>query len=127
MLNKSLVAVGGTLLLAACSTTPAKAGVTVDTVADSRYVMSLDVVQFDCNQFVSREAHAHIDVVPRERATGAEAFRKTASVDLVVGSLVTMDAGIFAEVEDLRKVANDALQQAVDMALDDPAFVRLVR
>lgn len=191
-LRGALVAAGGMLLLAACSTTPttltyspaavpqaapAKASVVVDTVtdsrqhdatwlgairggfgnplktlvtdapvkdvvadafraglaarglntADSRYVMSLNVVQFDCNQFVRREAHAHIDVVLRERATGVEAFRKTASADLVTGSLVTMDAGIFAEVEDLRKVANDALQQAVDMALDDPVFVRLVR
>ncbi|MBI2241910.1 MAG: SHOCT domain-containing protein [Magnetospirillum gryphiswaldense] len=94
---------------------------------NSKYVMSLNVVQFDCNQYVRREAHARIDMVLHDRATGAEAFRKTASADLVVGDLITMDAGIFAEVEDLRKVANDALQQAVDMALDDPAFVRLVR
>jgi hypothetical protein len=40
----------------------------------------------------------------------------------VQGSLFAFDTAIFASVEDLRKVANDLLQRAVDEALDDPGL-----
>lgn len=39
-----------------------------------------------------------------------------------MGNLLSVDTGILADVEDLRKVANDTLQQAVDETLDDPTI-----
>jgi len=47
-------------------------------------------------------------------------------VDEVTGSVITLDAGIFADVEDLRKVANQVLQEAVDKTLDDPRVTKLL-
>lgn len=93
----------------------------------STYAMRLDVEQFDCNQYVRREAHARIDVSLVDKVSGQTAYRRKAVSDLVTGSLISLDVGVFADVEDLRKVANAALQDAVDQVLNDPAFVTLVR
>ncbi len=93
----------------------------------STYAMRLDVEQFDCNQYVRREAHARIDVSLVDKISGQTAYRRKAVSDLVTGSLISLDVGVFADVEDLRKVANAALQDAVDQVLNDPAFVTLVR
>jgi len=88
--------------------------------SNGRHAMELDVQQFDCNQFVRREAHAKVGVSIVERASGRSVFKQNYEADKVSGSLITMDAGIFASVDDLRKVANEALQDVVDRALDDP-------
>lgn len=93
----------------------------------STYAMTLDVEQFDCNQFIRREAHARINVALVNKASGQKAYQRQAVTDLVQGSLITLDMGIFADVEDLRKVANAALQDAVDQVLNDPTFLALVR
>jgi hypothetical protein len=97
------------------------------TGAGSTYTMHLDVEQFDCNQYVRREAHVRIDVSLMNKISGQMAYRRKAVSDLVTGSLFTLDAGMFADVEDLRKVANAALQEAIDQVLNDPVFVALFR
>ena len=48
-------------------------------------------------------------------------------IDTVEGSLVSLDTGVFASVEDLRKVAHKTLQKAIDQTLDDPEFRRAIR
>lgn len=88
--------------------------------ADGRQAMALEVEQFDCNQYVRREAHAKVGVVVVDRSSSKEIFRRYYEADKVTGSLVTLDAGIFASVDDLRVVANQVLQEVVDKALDDP-------
>lgn len=93
----------------------------------SAYAMTLDVEQFDCNQYVRREAHARINVALVNKASGQTAYQRKAVTDLVQGSLIALDVGLFADVEDLRKVANAALPDAVDQVLNDPAFLTLVR
>lgn len=93
----------------------------------SAYAMNLDVEQFDCNQYIRREAHARINVSLVNKASGQTAYQRKAVTDLVQGSLIALDVGLFADVEDLRKVANAALQDAVDQVLNDPAFLTLVR
>lgn len=100
-------------------TTALKArGLLTSTAGD--YGMQVVVNQFDCNQFVRREAHVRLHVSMVEIASGQQIYAKDIRVDKVTGSLITFDAGIFAAVEDLRRVANQALQEAVDQALDDP-------
>lgn len=46
----------------------------------------------------------------------------TYSSDVVEGSLLSLQTGIFADVEDLRGTAQKALREVVDKALDDPVF-----
>jgi uncharacterized lipoprotein YajG len=83
------------------------------------YGMQVVINQFDCNQYVRREAHVRLHISMVELASGQQIYAKDIRVDKVVGSRA---AGIFAAVEDLRKLANQALQEAVDQALDDPKF-----
>ena len=82
--------------------------------------MTVVINQFDCNQYIRREAHVRLQVSIVEFASGRQIYDKDIRIDKVSGSLLTFDAGIFADVEDLRKVANQALQEAIDQALDDP-------
>jgi len=82
--------------------------------------MTVVINQFDCNQYIRREAHVRLHVSIVEFASAQQIYDKDIRIDKVTGSLFTFDAGIFADVEDLRKVANQALQEAIDQALDDP-------
>jgi hypothetical protein len=85
----------------------------------AKYGMKVDVSQFDCNQYARREAHIRFDVSLVELPSGKNVYDTVITVDRVTGSMITFDAGIFASVEDLRKLANEALQEAIDKTLDD--------
>lgn len=85
-------------------------------------IMRVVINQFDCNQYVRREAHIEFAVELWDPEAERVVYEREVVVDNVEGSLVSLDTGVFAEVEDLRKVANDTLQQAVDKTLDDPAM-----
>lgn len=87
-----------------------------------RYDMRVIVNQYDSNQYVRREAHIRFAITVVDKASGKELFANNIAVDKVDGSLVTLNAGIFAEVEDLRLIANQALQEAVDKTLNDANF-----
>ena len=92
--------------------------------ADSpRYRMAIDVNQFDCNQVGRREAHIRFYVTVSEVGSGKQVYDRLIQVDKVTGSRVTFDAGVFASTEDLRKLANQALQEAVDQTLSDPNLI----
>ncbi len=90
------------------------------------YGLEVIVDQFDCNQYARREAHVRFTVSLVAFASGQQTYAKNVKVDKVTGSRITLDAGIFADVEDLRVLANEALQEAVDDALDDPQFIRSI-
>lgn len=91
-------------------------------LAQGRGDYGLEVVinQFDCNQLVRREAHVRLHVSVVNFATGEQVYMQDVRINKVSGSLLTLDASYFAEVEDLRRVANQALQEAVDQSLDSP-------
>jgi hypothetical protein len=57
-----------------------------------------------------------------DAASRKEKFRRTYTSDVIDGSLASLQTGIFASVDDLRVVAQKALQEVVDKALDDSAF-----
>lgn len=94
--------------------------------AGSQYSMRLDIEKLDCSQYWRREAHAHIGVSVINKVSGQVAYQRKVVADRVVGSEL-FDRGLFADTEDLRKVANATLQDAIDQTLDDPKFVALVR
>mgnify|MGYP006282730423 FL=1 len=83
--------------------------------------------QFDCNQYVRREAHVKFNVQLISADDGAVIFQDRVEVDTVQGSLVSLDTGLFASVEELREVAHETLQKAVDQTLNDPDFRRAIR
>lgn len=92
----------------------------------SPYLLELVVNQFDCNQLVRREAHAKITVSLVDKLSKQAVYQQMVQADKVTGSVLTMDAGILAKVDDLRIVANDVLQDAVDLAFNDPRFLAVV-
>jgi uncharacterized lipoprotein YajG len=93
----------------------------------SKYRLNVILTQFDCNQVGRREAHILMQVSLIEAGSEQEVYKKTLKADKVTGSRITFDAGIFASVDDLRQVANDVLQDAIDQLLHDPAFHAALR
>lgn len=88
-----------------------------------KYLLDVQINKFDCSQYVRREAHVILNITLVERSSKKAVYKRTITANKVDGSRMTLKAGAFASVEDLRKVANDALQDAVDQLVQDPAFV----
>jgi len=84
--------------------------------------LDVKVIKFDCNQFVRREAHADFEFTLTDRATSKVEYTSRVVKTEVQGSVFAFDVAAFASVEDLRAVANEVLQEAVDGVLDDPGF-----
>jgi uncharacterized lipoprotein YajG len=95
--------------------------------ANSPYVLAVTINQFDANQYIRREATADFSVVVTERATGREVWRGREKVYIVDGSILSLSTGIFASVEDLQRVALQAMNQAVDKLLDKPELRAVIR
>jgi hypothetical protein len=89
-------------------------------------MLTVIVNQFDCNQYVRREAHIKLQVVLTNRSDSKEVFSKLYQTDNVEGSIVSLKVGVFASVEELRALAEKTLNQAVNEVLDDPAFLSAV-
>ncbi len=88
-----------------------------------RYALDVGIRRFDCSQLVRREAHAQFNVSLTDRHNGLRVYEREVSIDRVSGGLLAGDAGIFGSVEDLRKLANETMQAAIDQALNEPTFL----
>jgi len=86
------------------------------------YQISGVIKKLDCSQYVRREAHAVIDVAVFEASTGKQVFTQTYTADELEGSLLALNVGAFGSVESLRALAEKALNEVVDKALDDTAL-----
>jgi uncharacterized lipoprotein YajG len=87
------------------------------------YRLDVVVSKFDCSQYARREAHANMDIMLVNQSSRQVIYIRPVSVTKISGDRLTLDAWAFGKVEDLLKVANDALQEAVDKALDDPELL----
>ncbi len=86
------------------------------------FTMRINLVRFDCSQYVRREAHANVTVM-LEGSDGESEWTESFQSDVIQGSAFALDTAIFADVEDLRVVALQALNEVIDQALDDPGFI----
>jgi hypothetical protein len=77
------------------------------------------IEKLDCNQYSNREAHAAIHVSVVERANGRPVFSDTFESTLEEGGGL---GGPFGSVEGLRALAERALREVVDAALDAPGL-----
>jgi hypothetical protein len=82
------------------------------------------VKRLDSSQLVRREAHSKFEIAVIERASGKQVYSRTAEDNR--SDEGGNGAGILASVDDLRKIANDSLQAAIDQALDDMGFLAAV-
>jgi hypothetical protein len=86
------------------------------------FTLNGDVVQYDCNQYVRKEAHVSLTMKLVNTATNREVYSKAIAIDHVEGSRMSMKTGIFASVDDLKALAERTLAQAVRDFFDDPGF-----
>ena len=87
---------------------------------DGEVLFSADIVKLDCSYYFNREAHAHIDISLLNRNTNELLFSDRYVTDLTEGGV---GAGIFGDIETLRDLAEDALNQTVDKSMTDLTFV----
>lgn len=92
-----------------------------------RFNLDVTVVRFDCDQYHRREANADFRVVLTERGSGRAIYHDEVSSHLVNGSMVTFNVGVFADPQDLRAIAVQAQNQAIDEALGKPELLAALR
>ena len=78
--------------------------------------------QLSSNQVARREATTAFSLELRD-AGGRLLHTDRAEVTEVNGSVITFDAGALASIEDLRAITVQAMTEAIDQALNKPAFV----
>lgn len=89
--------------------------------ASSQYQISGIIRRLDCNQYVRREAYVDVDITVVDKS-GQQRFSRTYSAANVDGSVLSLNTGVLASVDDLRVVLEKTLRDAVDKALDDSAL-----
>ncbi|WP_158933109.1 hypothetical protein [Acidisphaera sp. S103] len=88
--------------------------------------MTITIHRFDCNQYVRREAHADFEITLTNAHTGTPVYSDRVTADDVNGSVFAMDVAIFGSVDKLRMVAVGTMREAIDKALDKPAFLAAI-
>jgi hypothetical protein len=89
----------------------------------------LDIVlkAFNASQYARREAHVEMVATVVNASTNATVFTRPVRADEVNGSVLALNTGIMANPEELRAIANQALQAAIDDLLNDPALHAALR
>jgi len=95
-------------------------GAVIDQASGQNQITGI-IKRLDCNQLVRREAYADIEIVVLDRS-GAQRFVRSYTASNVDGSLLSLNTGVFASVDDLRVVLERTLREVVDKALDDSAL-----
>lgn len=76
------------------------------------------VKKLECIQIARREGTVEVEVKVVD-GNGKQRFAKTYAANRLDGSIVTLSAGVFGSVEDLRQTLEATLKDVVDKALDD--------
>ena len=84
-------------------------------------VLTGRIVRLDCDQYVRREATVQIELSVQD-AAGRTTFTRAYAATKVDGSMMTLSAGVFGSIEELRAVMERTLRETVDRALDDAAM-----
>jgi uncharacterized lipoprotein YajG len=85
------------------------------------------VHQLYADKYHRAEAHADFGLTLSDARTGRPLYSDEAKADALTGSIVTFDTGVFASSDDLRALVQQVMNQAIDQALDKPAFAAALR
>jgi hypothetical protein len=97
----------------------------IATLDSAKYLLNVDVLQYDCNQVLRKEAHIKLDVKVIDVNAKQQVFSDRIVVDNVEGSLLSMKTGIFASIDELKALAEKTLLQAINDLFSNPNFIRL--
>lgn len=95
--------------------------------ASRRRRLTADVMQFDANQYIRREATVALRLSLLDAENGREVWTDNIRVYRVDGSLLSLSTGVFASIDDLHALTARVLSEAVDQALDNPGFRAALR
>lgn len=87
----------------------------------------ITIVRFGSSQLVRREAKVDLVLELRDRASGRQLYRDEVKSNHVQGSMIALDVGIFGSSDDLQAVAQAAMNDAIDAALNKPGFAAALR
>jgi len=95
--------------------------------SEGKIGMEVVINKFHCSQYVRRKARVRVFVSLVKMSSNRQVYARDIKVDVVTGGDNIFDTGVIAKVEDLSKVANQALQQVVEKTLDDRHFVSALK
>lgn len=84
------------------------------------FQLNIQITKFDCSYYFNREAHAHVNVSLKRNLDALVSFEKSYKTDLAESGV---GAGIFGDVDTLRDLAEDAMNQTIDKMLGDTEFI----
>ncbi len=84
------------------------------------FQLNVEITKFDCSYYFNREAHAHVNVSLLRKADAKIAFEKSYKTDLTESGV---GAGIFGDVDTLRDLAEEAMNETIDKMLGDSEFM----
>ena len=83
--------------------------------------ISVALKQLSANWYERREGHTTFDLTLSD-ASGRVLFQDQEDVLKIEGSVITLNAGVFASIDDLRAITMLSLNTAIDQAIDKPGF-----
>lgn len=91
-------------------------------LADLPYALVVQMVKFDCSQYLNREAHVTIEVSVLDSQTSATLFSKSYKTVEVEDEYWA--SGAFGNVDTLRNLAEKAMSRTIDKVLSDNEFIQ---
>ncbi|MDJ0389543.1 hypothetical protein QMO56_15605 [Roseomonas sp. E05] len=102
-------------------------GLLVPDIATARYNLTVEILALNADQLARREATAEFRITLRPADGGAPVLVDQERANRVGGSVITLSAGVFGSVEDLRQIAQQTMSEAIDRLLDKPGFIAALR
>ena len=93
--------------------------------SSAKYVLTGVINTLQSNRYVRIDAEADVKLRLLD-ARGVQMFEKIYHAELENGSILALDTGVFADPDELRVAAVQALSKVVNQALDDPDFLRAI-
>jgi len=94
---------------------------------NGRFIVSGWIDKLEGDQYARREATVQLHVSVTDRIAHREVLNRPASGNQVAGSLVTLKAGVFGSVDELRLLIERVLSETVDGFVDSSAFRESLR
>lgn len=92
-----------------------------------RYALSVEVLQFKSDQLSRREATVELRATLTPAGGGAPVLVVQERANQVGGSAITLAAGVFGSLDDLRAIALSTMNEAVDRVVNRPDFAAALR
>ncbi|HWX48326.1 MAG TPA: hypothetical protein VNZ61_09750 [Roseomonas sp.] len=93
----------------------------------ARYGLEVDILTLHADQVVRREATVEFRITLRPVNGSAPVLVEQERANRVGGSAITLSAGVFGSVDDLRLIVQQTMSEAIDRLLDKPNFTAALR